>query len=478
MPTNELDHILSLPIDERGPALAALSEDQWFERKSIRIAPKDFAQPLVAFANAEGGTVVVGIHNGQVEGIRHHVAKVNALQQTPLDFTRPAVRTHFEQISCRNANGEPDTVLAARVSPGEMVHETAHGDCFLRVGDESRKLGFAQRQELHYDRGSAPYDGQPLHGVGVDDLDRSALESYRSAAGATGTFSRLLRVRSLLTADAQVTVGGYLMFAEHPQDRLPHAHVRVLRYRDIERGTGRRLTLDDAADVRVEGSIPDVIQQAAAMVEEWIPRRRALHHGGRFEPLPIVPSDAWLEGIVNAVIHRSYSAAGDHIRVEIFPDRIEIESPGRFPGLADPRRPLEISRYARNPRIARVCADLRIGQELGEGIKRIFDEMRRRGLTDPVYNQTQSSVRLVLEATSRIAPSIAAALPKGAIDLLDLLRRAGQPLGTGQFVELSGLSRPTVTKQLGALRDQGLVVWEGKSDKDPRAVWRLPTGHR
>ena len=41
------------------------------------------------------------------------------------------------------------------------------------------------------------------------------------------------------------------------------------------------------------------------------------------------------EGLVNAVVHRSYSMAGDHIRIELFDDRIEIHSPGRFPGLAN-----------------------------------------------------------------------------------------------------------------------------------------------
>jgi ATP-dependent DNA helicase RecG len=55
-----------------------------------------------------------------------------------------------------------------------------------------------------------------------------------------------------------------------------------------------------------------------------------------------------------------------------------------------------MTRFARNPRIARVCADLRIGQELGEGIKRIFDEMRFADLAEPVYKQTSASVRLIL----------------------------------------------------------------------------------
>jgi ATP-dependent DNA helicase RecG len=88
-------------------------------------------------------------------------------------------------------------------------------------------------------------------------------------------------------------------------------------------------------------------------------------HAERFEATSIVPPDAWLEDLVNAIIHRSYSMAGDHIRVEIFPNRIEIESPGRFPGLPSLARPSQITRFARNPRIARVCADMGIGQELG-----------------------------------------------------------------------------------------------------------------
>lgn len=127
-----------------------------------------------------------------------------------------------------------------------------------------------------------------------------------------------------------------------------------------------------------------------------------------------MPEPAWLEGLVNAVVHRSYSVMGDHTRVDIFDDRIEIESPGRFPGLADPSTPLAISRFARNPRIARVCADLRFGQELGEGIRRMFEEMRLAGLTAPVYSQTSGSARLMLscEAVDKELEASATGIPR------------------------------------------------------------------
>jgi len=165
--------------------------------------------------------------------------------------------------------------------------------------------------------------------------------------------------------------------------------------------------------------------------------------------------------------------AGDHVRVEIFPNRIEIASPGRFPGLADPTRPLDISRYARNPRLARVCSDLGIAQELGEGIRRIYAEMRARGLTEPVYTQTASAVRLSLFFADAVPAAVRDRLPSGALRMLDVLRTAARPLGTGQVAEALGVTRPTASRHLQRLQAAGLVRWDGQSPKDPRATWRL-----
>ena len=393
--------------------------------------------------------------------------RINELRQAAHDFTRPVVRHRVEE----RTTAEGAALLVFRVEPGEQVHETASGECYLRVGDESRRLGFAQRQELEYDRGSAPYDGTPAD-RGLGDLDPAQVAPYAADMGASDPHS-MLRARSLLTRDGRLTTAAYLLFAEHPQDLYPHAHVRVLRYAGVERGTGAELTLDEDADIRCEGSIPAQIMSAASTMDRLVPRRRSLAASGRFEPSPIVPRDAWLEGLVNAVLHRSYSSVGDHVRVEIFPDRVEISSPGRFPGLANPAHPETISRHARNPRIARVCADLRIAQELGEGIKRIFAQMRQRGLTDPIYLQTSGSVRLVLAAADAVPEDVRSTLPRGALGVLDALRRAGRPLGTGQIEEIVGITRPTVVKHLRALRDAGLVRWEGASARDPRATWHV-----
>jgi len=452
-----------------GPILLELAEDQWLERKSSRVAAKDLANALIGFANADGGIVVVGLAEREIEGVDDKPSRLNALLQANIDFCNPPVRASHRFVACIDPSGRSARLLVFEVDSSPTVHANQRDEVFLRVGDETRRLTFAQRQELLYDKGQASYEARPS-GAGLDVLNRKQLGYYAKAVGAADPMS-LMRARGLATDD-ELTVAGVLLFGEHPQSLYPEALIRVLRYRGSRRGTGSRQQLIE--DVKVEGPIPLQLLRAQAHVERLQPVRTALGVDGKFGDVPLVPPDAWLEGLVNAAVHRSYSAAGDHIRVEIFDDRIEISSPGRFPGLVDLSDPLKTTRFARNPRIARVCSDLKLGQELGEGIRRMFEEMRHAGLTDPAYRQTSGSVELQLFAEA-VDLRLDERLAENARAITRGLREAGR-LSTGEVTEALGVSRPVAQKELNRLRDAGIVEWVGKSPRDPRAYWQLKTG--
>lgn len=469
MSISSLKELESSSPGDRLSSLLSTPEDQWFDRKSGRIAAKDLARTLVAFANAEGGTVIIGLHGGAFDGTMLTVDRENSLRQAGMDFTNPPVRAYLARLDV----GRERSVVRIDIPPSEQVHETNTGDVYLRVGDESKKLTYTQRRELEYDRGAAHFEGEPAPGAELEDLDDEQLSQYREAIGASASHETALRARSLLTRDGRPNHAALLLLAAHPQEWLPQAYVRVMRYSRDTPGTGTRQTLESGKDLRFEGPLAEVIVSASACIDSWVPKHRALGPQARFTDVPVIPTDAWMEGLVNAVVHRSYSMAGDHIRISIYPGRIEIESPGRFPGLADPTRPLEIARYARNPRIARVCSDLGITLERGEGIRRIFEEMRMVGLTDPVYEQTSGSVRLILTAIGRLDPRVEESLPPGADEILQLLRTQGGPLGTGEITDATGRSRPWIRTALEALREAGLVEWRGRSAKDPRATWEI-----
>lgn len=468
MGTIAVENALNAPPEEVGVELVRIAEDQWLERKSARIAPRDLANTLIGFANADGGIVVVGLSDGEVEGTNGNLGRRNAQFQANVDFCSPPVRTTPQLVRCIDRDGDPNELLVFEVEPGDTVHANQRDEVFLRVGDENRRLNFTQRHELLYDKGQSSYEAGSS-GMSLDSVEEALLEEYAIAIGAHDP-KRLLLARGLAAGD-ELTIAGCLLFAQEPQAFLPEAMIRVLRYRGQERGSGARQQLVD--DVRLEGPIPRQLADARVEVKRVQPTRRALGAGGAFEDVPLVPEDAWLEGIVNAAVHRSYSMAGDHIRVEVFDDRIEISSPGRFPGLVDLSNPLQATRFARNPRIARVCADLSLGQELGEGIRRMFEEMRQAGLTDPVYRQTSGSVelRLLAEPVDR---ELEERLPEQARVISRTLRLEGR-MSTGDLTNALGISRPVVQRELGMLRDAGIVEWVGKSQRDPRAYWRLKT---
>jgi ATP-dependent DNA helicase RecG len=466
--TVEVERALQGPEQEAGPSLAAVPEDQWFDRKSIRIKPRELADSLIGFANADGGTIVVGLRDGTVEGIDGKEAHVNALTQAAIDFCQPPVRAESRLVGCVAADGDPNHLLLFDIQPGETVHSNVRDEVFLRIGDENRRLSFGQRQELLYDRGHGSYESRAVPGASIDAVNEGVLHAYAAALEHPAP-QRLLQARGL-AAESLLTIAGLLLFAEHPQRFVPEGFVRVLRYRGTERGTGARQQV--VGDLRFEGPLAVQLVEARKAVREMQPTRRALTASGRFDDVALVPEDAWLEGLVNAVVHRSYSLAGDHIRLEIFDDRIEVESPGRFPGLVNPDDPLGAPRYARNPRIARVCADQNFGQELGEGIRRMFEEMRSAGLADPLYEQTPASVRLTLSAEPRDR-ELDLRLPRDSRVIVAALRDAGR-LSTGEVAEILVVSRVTAGDRLRALRDAGLVAWTGKSPTDPRASWSLP----
>jgi ATP-dependent DNA helicase RecG len=262
-----------------------------------------------------------------------------------------------------------------------------------------------------------------------------------------------------------------LILGKDPQQSFPEAYVRLLRYRGSSRETGVRANV--VQDVVFGGPIKQQIDLARRRLRRWIPRTIHLRETGRFGRSTLIPEFAWLEAIVNAVVHRSYSIAGDHIRVELFGDRLEVESPGRLPGLVRLEN-LRSTRFARNPRIARAVADLGYGRELGEGVNRMFEEMQRAGLPDPIYTQGQASVKVTFLADT-LSGRVIDALPPGMERFVEYLSRTGR-LTTTQAVSLMQLSRPTALGHLHRLAEMGLIEHVGTSLKDPRGYWRLYRG--
>ena len=131
--------------------LVSAVESQTFDRKSIKIAAKDLAVIVVAFANADGGTIAIGIaDDGELEGIDRHQEHVNELLRVPFDFCQPTVKVSVEKLPFFHDNGESDHILLMNVQQSQKVHANQKDEVFYRVGDKSKKLTFDERLQLLY----------------------------------------------------------------------------------------------------------------------------------------------------------------------------------------------------------------------------------------------------------------------------------------------------------------------------------------
>jgi ATP-dependent DNA helicase RecG len=181
--------------------------------------------------------------------------------------------------------------------------------------------------------------------------------------------------------------------------------------------------------------------------------------------MPEYPTFAWQEAIVNAVAHRDYAIQGQAVEVWLFEDRLEVLSPGAPPpevSLEDLRagKPAHASR---NPRIARVLAELGVMRDQGEGIPRMFEEMEGSFLSLPELDVIGGRFRVVL----RKAPIFTTddpewlrsvrALPVSLAQKRALVAFVDRELTNRDYAALNAVDRDAAYRDLADLVDRGLI---------------------
>jgi len=86
-------------------------------------------------------------------------------------------------------------------------------------------------------------------------------------------------------------------------------------------------------DIRLELPLPKLLDEAFRIIGTQLREFTRLVTGGKFLTTPEYPMFAWQEAISNAVVHRAYNITGADIQIKLFDDRVEVESPGKLPGL-------------------------------------------------------------------------------------------------------------------------------------------------
>ena len=294
------------------------------------------------------------------------------LVEVSTDAIEPPLRI---DVHHRELDGQ--AFVLVDVPRGEAMHERS-GRAYIRVGATKRRLSSDERLRLAQSRARGRYlwfDEQVVHETGFETLSERLWEPLLSVEDAAAPRRGLMNLR-LLTQDGagvdRAIVAGILLCTPSPQDWLSQATIRATHYRGLDRSSGQL----DAQEIT--GPLPVQIADAVQFVVRNM--RVAARKTPEREDVPQYSKAAVFEAVVNAVAHRDYSVSSRRIRLSMFKDRLEIDSPGQLPnGMTIDG--MEASQATRNEVIASVFGRIPVGKIAGSDHRRYLMERRGDGVS-------------------------------------------------------------------------------------------------
>ncbi len=411
-----------------------LGEDSQWEFKRIEFrgdtptSPRrdDWADELGAFGNADGGIMLCGVSDdGTIQGMsREQMAALDyLLVEVSTDALEPPLRigVHHRELDGR-------AFLLVAVPRGEALHER-NGQAFVRVGATKRRLRGDEGLRLAQNRAQNRYlwfDKQIVPETGFETLSERLWEPLLSVTAAADPRRGLLNLRLLAQDEAGVdraTVAGILLCTPSPQDWLTQATIAATHYRGLDRASGQL----DAQEI--VGPLPAQIADAVQFVVRNM--RVSARKTPEREDVFQYSKAAVFEAVVNAVAHRDYSMSSRRIRLSMFKDRLEIDSPGQLPnGMTI--EGMEASQATRNEVIASVFGRLAVANVAGSGHRKYLMERRGDGVSI-IRAETQEATGLqpeyrLVEESSLVLRIPAAKLELVPADATVTVHCGGEPL--------------------------------------------------
>ncbi len=373
-------------------------ENQYFERKGLGekdIKPVKIAEELIGMLNADGGILAFGVaDDGTIEDLNELGSKLDGYRTLIFDFIHPACNVELEEVEI---DGKLVFLFHVEQELERIFCTKDNKKLFLRVHDTNRLLDLDRIKKLEYDKSIRRFEEEIVKDFDQEDLDQELLQEYKLKLNYKGSVLDLLVKRHLATKkddEYSFKNASVLLFANDPEKYITSASVRYIRYEGTEALTG--ISHNVVKDERFENNIPRLIDEIKAFLKASFKDYYFLDmESGKFKKVPEYPEEAWLEGIVNALCHRSYNVQGNAIYIKHFDDRLEISNSGPLPAQVTIQN-IKNERFARNPRVARVLEDLGYVRQLNEGVSRIYESMEKSMLSIPEYSEKNGNVYLVL----------------------------------------------------------------------------------
>jgi ATP-dependent DNA helicase RecG len=349
------------------------------------------AEALVAFANTDGGELVIGVEDDtSMTGVPHTDEEIeimlNAVQSHVL--SGQVLPTVYKlKLSIENK-----TILFFQVEKGTSeIFQLPDGRVVVRKDKRTVPVRIKTLQFEQQEIRSREYDRQFVDGATVGDLDINLLQSLADSYIKGLTVERYLQQLGLgeySISGLRLRRAALLLFSKDIQRWHPRSQVRFIKINGTELLSGEKYNV--LSDEFIQGNLYELIFKAWEMLRPYLAERTEFSEDSKFEQKFIYPEDACREALLNAIAHRDYSISNG-VEVHIFNDRMDIKSPGALLStltIAD-LEALDNRHESRNAKIAYILKVSKLMREMGEGMKRIFTLMQEHELKKPkLYSNT------------------------------------------------------------------------------------------
>jgi len=353
-------------------------ESSKIEFKTADVHPIALAEEIVAFANFEGGTILIGVDDfGAITGSTREDMEdfvVNICRNN----VRPSIIPLIEKININNKK-----VIAVSIPRGDTAYSTNRGLYYIRVGSTKQTPTQQELLRLFQKRNLFQLDETPVIKASVGSIDIEKVNRYLAKLGQSplndeneeSLSHELINLSILVDIDNTLypSLGGILAFGKNPQKYFPSFNIQCGAYK------GDDFISDTVRENDLVGALDELIEDAIAFLKLTMPQKHFLERGIQRKDDYLYPIEALREGIVNAVCHRDYTITGTAIRLFLFNNRLEIRSPGSLPNTLTIENML-YRQFTRNQMIASFLTGYGYMERRGKGILRIIKLCKENGI--------------------------------------------------------------------------------------------------
>lgn len=459
--------------------------------------PDSVSETISAFANRDGGTLILGLDDRSMTPVPDFDAKKihDALLRLGNDFTPPC-RLNIERYPF-----EGSEIVVAVVDPVPLDQRPCYitkkglrSGSFIRTGDGDKKLTDYEIERLREFHEQPAFDREPVEEATIDDLNPEILDAIvqRNREITPRIFGKMKREDILIKLGALApaeggkfvpTLAGLMVAGIFPQEFFPRLNITFTVYPGVTKAQVKGQSIRYLESQPINGSIPEMLMSTIEQLKKHM-GKGALIHGALRKEVTDYPVIACREAIINALQHRDYSpdGRGSQVQINLYADRLEILNPGGLYGAASfSSLPHGIS-ATRNTRLSQLLEftpykddDGQTGfviENRGTGLQQIKQELHEALMPEADLKDFVSAFQITFfkrrlsetEKTGNIWKNFDAAL-------LAALEKQGS-MSVNEIIDSSGLSRNTVSARIRSLRKRGVI--EGtERPKSPKQRYRL-----